>query len=43
MNVAVIGASNKSDRYSFKAVMLLKEKGHSPYLAHPAIPAMNTG
>lgn len=40
MNVAVIGASKKPDRYSFKAVMLLKEKGHSPYPVHPAIQAI---
>jgi len=40
MNVAVIGASKKTDRYSYKAVMLLKEKGHSPYPVHPAIPAI---
>jgi predicted CoA-binding protein len=37
MNVAIIGASNKPDRYSYKAVMLLKEKGHTPYPVHPAI------
>ncbi len=36
MNVAVVGASNKADRYSYKAVMLLKEKGHSPYPVHPS-------
>jgi len=27
MNVAVIGASNKPDRYSYKAVVLLREIG----------------
>ncbi|MBN2301763.1 MAG: CoA-binding protein [Lentisphaerae bacterium] len=37
MNVAVLGASNKQDRYSYKAVMLLKEKGHSPYPIHPML------
>ncbi len=37
MNVAVLGASNNPDRYSHKAVMLLKEKGHSPYPINPAI------
>lgn len=37
MNVAVVGASAKPDRYSYKAVMLLKEKGHSVYPVHPAL------
>ena len=37
MNVAVIGASNKSHRYSYQAVMLLKEKGHHVYPVHPKI------
>ena len=40
MNVAIIGASNKPDRYSFKAVMLLKEEGHSPYPVHPTLQAI---
>jgi len=35
MNVAILGASNKPDRYSHKALMLLLEKGHRPYLVHP--------
>ena len=34
MNVAIIGASNKEQRYSYKAVMLLKEKGHDVYPVH---------
>ncbi len=37
MRVAVLGASNKPDRYSYKAVMLLKEKGHSPYPVNPSL------
>jgi predicted CoA-binding protein len=37
MNVAVLGASNKPERYSFKAVRLLREKGHTPYPVHPAL------
>jgi predicted CoA-binding protein len=37
MNVAVLGASNKPDRYSFKAVRLLREKGHIPFPVHPAL------
>jgi uncharacterized protein len=37
MNVAVLGASNKPDRYSFKAVRMLRDKGHIPYPVHPAL------
>lgn len=37
MKVAVIGASNKTDRYSYQAVMLLKEKGHEVYPVHQRI------
>ena len=40
MNVAVLGASNKPDRYSYKAVMLLKEKGHALYPVHPTLPVI---
>jgi predicted CoA-binding protein len=34
--VAVLGASPKEDRYSFKAVKMLKEYGHQPVPVHPA-------
>ena len=34
MNVAVIGASDKAERFSYQAVMLLKEKGHTVYPVH---------
>ena len=34
MKAAVIGASNKPHRYSYQAVMLLKEKGHEVYPVH---------
>ena len=37
MNVVVIGASDKPDRYSYQAVMLLKEKGHSVFSVHQRI------
>jgi len=37
MNVAILGASKKPDRYSFKALMLLKEKNHTPYPVHPIL------
>lgn len=38
MNVAVLGASRKPERYSCKAVKLLAEKGHTPFPIHPAVP-----
>jgi len=41
MNVAVLGASNKTERYSFKAVRMLREKGHTPYPVHPALSAVD--
>ena len=34
--VAVLGASPKENRYSFKAVKMLKEYGHNPIPVHPA-------
>ena len=37
MNVAVLGASNKPERYSFKAVRLLREMGHTAFPVHPAL------
>lgn len=37
MNVAVIGASNKPQRYSYQAVVLLKQKGHDVYPVHQKI------
>ncbi|MFZ2955300.1 MAG: CoA-binding protein [Candidatus Ozemobacteraceae bacterium] len=37
MNVAVLGASNKPDRYSYKALMMLKDKGHTPFPVHPSL------
>ncbi len=37
MNVAVIGASNKPERYSYQAVKLLQEKGHQVYPVHQRI------
>ena len=41
MNVVVVGASDKPDRYSYKAVMLLKEKGHTVFPVHPRIKTIN--
>ena len=37
MKVAVIGASNKPDRYSYKALKLLKEKGHTVFPVNPIL------
>ena len=37
MNVAVLGASHKPERYSYRALKLLIEKGHVPYPVHPAL------
>jgi uncharacterized protein len=34
--VAVLGASPKEDRYSFKAIQMLKEYGHQPIPVHPS-------
>jgi len=35
-NVAVVGASPKEDRYSYKAMKLLEGKGHNPIPVAPA-------
>ena len=35
--VAVLGASAKPDRYSYKACQLLMEKGHEVWPIHPAL------
>ena len=37
MNVAIVGASNKLNRYSNKALKLLKEKGHVVFPIHPRL------
>jgi predicted CoA-binding protein len=37
MHVAVLGASDKPERYSYQAIKLLQEKGHSPLPVHPAL------
>lgn len=41
MNVAVIGASDKPDRYSYKAVKLLEENGHTVFPVHPRIKSID--
>ena len=37
MNVAVLGASDKPERYSYQAVELLLEKGHMAFPIHPRL------
>jgi len=37
MNVAVIGASDKPERFSYQAVVLLKQKGHQVFPVHQRI------
>jgi predicted CoA-binding protein len=41
MNAAVLGASNKPERYSYQAVKLLAEKGHTVFPVHPALAAID--
>lgn len=36
-NVAVLGASTNPDRYSYKAVMMLKAHGHNVFPVHPSV------
>lgn len=36
-NVLVLGASDKPDRYSYKAFHLLKQYGHNPILINPTL------
>lgn len=35
--VLIFGASNKTDRYSYKAMQMLNDKGHQPILVHPKL------
>ncbi len=37
MNVAILGASNKPERYSNQALHLLEEHGHAVFPVHPAL------
>ncbi len=41
MNAAVLGASNKPERYSYQAVKLLAEKGHAVFPVNPALAAID--
>ena len=40
MNVAVLGASDEPERYSYKAVHLLEEKGHTAFPVNPKLKAL---
>lgn len=35
--VAILGASNKPERYSYKAFKMLQEYGHTPLPVHPSL------
>jgi predicted CoA-binding protein len=37
MDVVLIGASNKPERYAYQAMKLLLEKGHRVYPVHPRL------
>lgn len=37
MKVAVLGASDRPDRYSYLALMLLREKEHDVFPVHPRL------
>lgn len=41
MNVAVLGASDKQDRYSYKAVKMLEEFGHTVFPVHPRVKSID--
>jgi uncharacterized protein len=41
MNVAVIGASDKPERFSYQALILLKEKGHEVFPVHQRLKTIN--
>ena len=39
--VAILGASNKTDRYSYKALNMLLENGHEVFPVHPVLESIN--
>lgn len=39
--VLVLGASDKPDRYSHKAMIMLQQHGHTPVLVHPRLECIN--
>ena len=36
-NVVILGASDKEERYSYKALKMLEEHGHRPFPVHPGL------
>ncbi len=40
-NVAILGASDKIDRYSFKALRMLIEKGHTVFPVNPIVESID--
>lgn len=40
-NVAVLGASNKAERYSYKAIKMLSEKGYNAIPVHPRLESID--
>lgn len=40
MRVVILGASDKPERYSFKAFKMLQEYGHSPVLVSPTLKSL---
>ncbi len=41
MNVAILGASDKQSRYSYKALIRLQEAGHVVFPVHPKLQQIN--
>lgn len=37
-NVAILGASNRADRFAYRADKLLQEHGHTTFLVNPNLP-----
>lgn len=35
--VVIVGASDKPDRFAYKAMVMLKQYGHEPILVHPTL------
>lgn len=40
-SVAILGASNKAERYSYKALNMLMENGHDVFPVHPVLESIN--
>ncbi len=42
MKTLVLGASDKPDRYSYKAMLMLESHGHEVVLVHPTLKSIGT-